>query len=433
MGLRWETNGGEAQGAWVGVIPVVHERQEEIVMGYLIIGGSVAGLSCAKKLRELEPHSDVTILSEEEKSYAKMALPYLLTEERDIGLAVPEGVEFLGNTKAKELVSDERKVISEDGEAFRFDKLLIASGAGASVPEIQQSGSPAVFTVRDLSDIAGIQNIAEKARHKRMIISGAGLVSMEMGDAAAKLGFTPVFLISSHRVLSMILDDQGSELLAGDLAAKGAEIHFGESIKGVEARNGRVLVETQSGKEFSGDLVIIGKGAVPNTAFLGSSGIEVDRGVVVDEFLETNREGIFAAGDVCQAYDFVYRDKRVNALWPIAIEQGIHAAKNMTHFRIPYMGSVARNMVTAFGNTVFTAGISREEELETCRREQPTRYAKVVLRDGQLVGAIFINMKHDPGAYLFAMEQQTEVSQLKEVLLSGALSYTHLLPFLRGR
>jgi NADPH-dependent 2,4-dienoyl-CoA reductase/sulfur reductase-like enzyme len=401
-------------------------------MRYLIIGGSIAGLSCATKLRQLEPRSEVTVLSEEDKPYAKMALPYLLTGERDLRLAVPEGVEFLGNRKAGEVVPDERKVITKDGTPFAFDKLLIASGAGASVPELEGSGSSAVFTVRDLSDIQGIQGLLGKARQKKVIISGAGLVSMEMGDAVAKLGFTPVFLISSHRVFSMILDDPGSEVLTGDLAAKGAEVHFGESIKGVETRNEGVLVETQSGKEFTGDLVIIGKGAVPNTAFLASSGIEVDRGVMVDEFLETNSQGIFAAGDVCQGYDLVYGDKRVNALWPVAIEQGIHAAMNMTHFRIPYRGSVARNIVTAFGNTVFTAGLSRNEDLEIYRREGPRRYSKIVLRDGRLVGAIFINMRIDPGAYLFAMERQGEVSRLKEAMLSGSLSYTYLLPFLRG-
>ena len=112
------------------------------------------------------------------------------------------------------------------------------------------------------------------------------------------------------------------------------------------------------------------------------------------------------------------------------IEQGEHAAMNMTHFRIPYKGSVARNIVTTFGNTIFTAGLSRGSEPETYQRREKKSYSKIVVRDGCFVGAIFINADIDPGAYLFAIERQAEVSGLKDIMPSGSLSYTHLFPFL---
>ena len=267
-------------------------------MRYLIIGGSAGGLSCARKIRALETNADVVILSEEEKSYSKMSLPYLLLGKNDIWLDIPDGMQFLGGEKVTEILPNERKVITGHGEELGFDKLLIASGAGAAVPDFPGSTAPSVFTVRNLSDIYGIQRELEKARRKTVIISGAGLVSMEMGDAVSRLGFKPVFLISSHRVFSMILDDEGSEILAKDLSERGADIHFGESIKEAIPGDKALVVETASGKEFTGDLLTVGKGASPNTDFLPSSGIEVDRGVIVDEFLETNKKGIFAAGDV---------------------------------------------------------------------------------------------------------------------------------------
>jgi len=99
---------------------------------------------------------------------------------------------------------------------------------------------------------------------------------------------------------------------------------------------------------------------------------------------------------------------------------------------IPYRGSVARNIVTAFGNTIFTAGLSRGNELETYQRREKKSYSKIVVRDGRLVGAIFINVDIDPGAHLFAIERKAEVTGLKDVLLSDSLSYIHLSPFLRG-
>jgi nitrite reductase (NADH) large subunit len=405
---------------------------EEIAMKYLIIGGSIGGLSCARKIKELERNAEVIIPSEEKKPYSKMALPYLLLGESDIWLEVPPGVEFLGQEKVTEVLSDERKVLTAGGKEFGFDKLLIASGAGAAIPDFPGSTAPSVFTVRNLSDLHGIEGKLQKACQKKVIISGAGLVSMEMGDAVSKLGFKPVFLISSHRVFSMILDDEGSEILAKDLGEKGADIHFGERIRGAVSGDKALVVETASGKEFTGYLLVVGKAASPNTDFLPSSGIEVDRGVMVDEFLETNKKGIFAAGDVCQGYDLVYGEKRVNALWPVAIEQGTHAAMNMTHFKIPYRGSMARNIVTAFGNTVFIAGLSRASELESYKKREKNGYVRIVLRNGRLVGVICINVPVEPGAYLSAIQRQVNVSRLKDILLSWSLSYTHLFPSLRG-
>jgi nitrite reductase (NADH) large subunit len=400
-------------------------------MRYLIVGGSVAGISCAKKIRKLERNAEVAILSDEGRPYAKMALPYVLIDKRDIWLEAPDGVDFLADKKVSKVIPDEKKVVTEGTEEFGFDKLLIAAGAGAAIPDFEGSQSPFVFTVRNLSDIQGIEKRLKDARTKRAIISGAGLVSMEMGDALQKIGFTPIFLISSQRMLSMILDDTGSEIVAEDLKKKGAEVHFAESIKGVVLKDEAALVTTSSGNEFTGDVVIVGKGASPNIAFLESSGIEIDRGVIVDEFLETNKKGIFAAGDVCQGYDMVYGEKRVNALWPVAIEQGEHAAMNMTHFRKPYRGSVARNILTAFGNTIFTAGLSKDDGMETYQRREEKRYSKIVLKDNCLVGAIFINMGVDPGAYLFAIERKADVSGYKDAMLSGSFSYSNLFNFLR--
>jgi NAD(P)H-nitrite reductase large subunit len=103
---------------------------------------------------------------------------------------------------------------------------------------------------------------------------------------------------------------------------------------------------------------------------------------------------------------------------------------SMTRHDTPYRGSVARNIVTAFGNTIFTAGLSRSKDLEIYHRKERNKYSKIVLKDGQLAGAIFINVKINPGVYLFAIEKEADVSGLKDVLLSGSLSYTHLYSFL---
>lgn len=404
-------------------------------MRNFIIGGSIAALSCAQKLKELEKDSEVTILSdEEERPYARVLLPYILSgevKESDAELEIPQGITFLARKRVKEVIADEKEIVTEE-EKFKFDKLLISSGAKAKTSSFEGGPCNLVFTVRNLSDIRTIKEKLGEARRKKVIIFGAGLIGMEMGEAIRKIGYDPVFLVSSRRILSTILDNKGSEILRKDLRKKGIEFHFGEDIKKAQEDGEGIIVQTKSRRKFKGSLLIVGKGFSPNIEFLSSSGIETETGILVNEFLETNKKGIFAAGDVCQGYDKVQKGKRVNALWPVAVEQGKTAAVNMLYSNTPYKGSVSRNIITAFGNTIFAAGLStkegKKEEFEIYQRIEGRKYSKVVLREGKLVGAIFMNVEIDTGVYLFAIENELEVLKLKDVLLSGLLSYAHFYP-----
>ncbi|MBN1829686.1 MAG: NAD(P)/FAD-dependent oxidoreductase [Deltaproteobacteria bacterium] len=402
-------------------------------MRYCIIGGSVAGISCAARLRKLEPGAEVIVLSEEDYPYSKMTLPYLLSgkvSDTAVRLPVPEGVFFLEGKRAIKISPEEKTVFASDGTAYSYDKLLIATGARATVPDFEGSLSPRSFTVRNLSDISRMKTSLGSPSADKVLISGAGLVSIEMGDALWRLGFTPVFLVTSRRLLTVILDEEGSSILEEDLPRKGVEIRFGTTIGGASIKGDRIVVETKDGAQFDGQILVIGKGTTPNVEFLASSGIDLDWGVLVNEYLETTQKDIFAAGDVCQGYDSLFRDRRINALWPVAIEQGRHAAFNMTRPSLPYSGSMTRNIVTAFGNSVFTAGLSNTRELQTLVRRSGAHYAKIVCTEGRLAGCIFINAPVDPGVYVTAIAQGLEVSGIEETLLSGALSYAHFHPFL---
>lgn len=404
-------------------------------MRYLIIGSSVAGLVCAKKIKELQKDSEVTILSREEtKPYAKMTLPYLLSgeaEEDDVQLEVPHGVKLLLHKPAEQIFPHKKIVATADGKELRFDRLLISSGARAVTLDSEGSDSPRVFTVRDLSDIRKMKTALARSRGYKVIISGAGLVSIEIGEALSKLGYQPIFLASSNKVLSQILDADGSEILRKALVESGAELHFGENVQRVRDDRNGIIVQTEAGREYRGILFVVGKGVSPNIEFLSSSGIVVNRGILVNAFLETNKSDIFAAGDVCQGYDIVHRRRKVNALWPVAVEQGKYAALNMTGLNVPYKGSIARNFVTAFGTTIFTAGLSNDQQCENYRWCQGQKYSKIALRDGKLVGVILINVNAATGVYVFAIENELEISSLKSTMLSGALSYAHFYSFLR--
>jgi len=166
----------------------------------------------------------------------------------------------------------------------------------------------------------------------------------------------------------------------------------------------------------------LGTGVKPAVEMVRGTDIKVNRGIVVDDHLRTNLDGIYAAGDVAEARDIVFGDVRLHALWPIAVEQGKIAGANMIGLNIPYKGSVSRNIATIFGKTLFTGGMSIEDKFDVIRKVSDGDYRKIVLRDGVLKGFIFIGEVKEPGAYLYAMENQLKVSHLLDKLLDGNLS-----------
>jgi len=226
-------------------------------------------------------------------------------------------------------------------------------------------------------------------------------------------------VISSNRVLSRILDLPASVLVARELAENELEVITGEGIERIE--EGRAYL--RSGKVRECDLVVFGKGVRPNVDFLKGSGIKTNRGIIVDERQETNVEGVYAAGDVAETMDIVYGGRRVNALWPTAVEQGRIAALNMASKPAIYKGSIAHNMLEVFGLPIFTAGMGREEGPQVLRKRGKDFYHKIVLDDGILKGVIFVGEVKNEGFYLFLMKNRVDVSPFTTALLNNTLGY----------
>jgi len=393
-------------------------------LNYLIIGASAAGLAAAETLRQVDPDGRVAILCRETRPYSRVLLPHLLAgavEERDVFLSVPEGVELLGGKEVVGVDPGQREVAVSTGHAFPFDKLLVASGASPVRPEVEGADLPFVFTVRHLSDVRRMRERVEKG--KRAVIAGGGLVSMRVGEALHGLGMEVTFVISSDRVLSRILDRPASAIVERALAERGIEVIKGDEIVHIVEGEARL----RSGKRRKCALVVFGKGVRPNVGFLQGSGIEVRRGVVVDERQRTNLADIYAAGDVAEAMDIAYGERRINALWPVAREQGHIAALNMAGVPAVYEGSVARNTLEVFGLPIFTAGMGREEGPEVLREQGKGFYRKLVLDRGVLKGVIFVGRMANEGLYLFLIKRKVDVSSFARPLLKNAFGYPDLV------
>ncbi len=404
-------------------------------MKHIIIGSSIAGLCAAKKIKEINPKDEVIVISEENvKPYGKMTLPYLLSGEATIDdsyLNIPDGIELLLDKKVIKIDTENKSITTNSNEKFTYDELLIATGAHAYVPEIPGSTLPSVLSVRNLKDIEKIKNKIKQSNEKRVILSGAGLVNMEIGNALLQIGISITYVVHSNRVLSQIIDKEASKIVEEGLSKSGIEVLKCESIKEIEEKDGTTFAKLESGKVLKGACIIFGKGVKPNVNRIEGTGIKTNRGIYINKLLETNIKDIYAAEDVVEVKDIVYDDERMHALWPVAAEQGKIAGANMAGIKFIYPGDVSRNILTIFGKTIFTGGISKEDKFDVHRKNVNGEYRKIVLEKGKLRGFILMGEVESPGVYLYVMKNEIEVSTLKSSLLYGNISYSELYPSVR--
>ncbi len=394
-------------------------------MKYVIIGAGPAGLNAAATLRQVDPGGVVTILSGEgTPPYAKMVLPYLLAgvmEEKNLYLPVPDGVNFCVGRKVIRINTKRRTIETDNRETVEYDKLLVATGGVPERPAIKGSDYPFVSTIRDLPDVQRIQKLMKGKKKKgHAVIAGAGPVSMETGDALHKLGMKVTLVVTSNRVFSTMLDVQAAAVVEDHLQRQGVDILKGEDIVRIGAK-GKITLS--SGKTLDSNLVIFGKGVSPCVAFLADSGIAVRRGITVNEHMETNITGIFAAGDAVETKDLVVGDQRVNALWPAAVEQGRITALNMAGIPAIYDGSLSRNILRVFGLSIFVAGQGRADGPEIKVFSGSGFYHKIVMNKGVLKGFIFIGDIRHEGLYRDILQRRTDAGPFANALLKGTFAY----------
>jgi NADPH-dependent 2,4-dienoyl-CoA reductase/sulfur reductase-like enzyme len=394
-------------------------------MKYVIIGAGPAGLHAAATLRRVDSGGDVTLFSgEATPPYAKMVLPYLLAglmEEKNLFLPVPDGVNFRTGCKVTRINALQRTLETDNGETVEYDRLLIATGGVPERPVIRGSDYPFVLTIRDLPDVRQIQKLLkDKNKKGHAVIAGAGPVSMETGDALHRMGMKITLIVTSNRVFSTMLDVPGAAVVEEHLRLQGVDILKGEDIVSIDS-GGKVTL--RSGVVLDSNLVVFGKGVNPCVGFLADSGIAVRRGIAVNEHMETNIPGIFAAGDAVETKDLVVGDQRVNALWPAAVEQGRIAALNMAGISASYDGSLSRNILRVFGLSIFVAGQGRADGSEIKVSTGTGLYHKIVMEKGILKGFIFIGEVRHEGLYRDILQRQTGVGPFANALLRGSFTY----------
>lgn len=402
-------------------------------MKVVIVGASAAGLTCLDTLVRFSPQSDITIVSEEPYSpYCRCLLTYYLggmLKEKQMVIrdttSYPANTHFLFGERVEKIDTAGKSVILSSGKEITYDKLLIATGSNPVKPEYYDERKK-TFTLRYMDDAKKI----EPHLRSKAIVLGGGFVGIKAAAGLTERNIGVTIVIGSRYPLSMIADEQTSRFVGKDLKEMGIDIRSGEDIADVKDGNGSVRVSLSSGFELDSDAIIVGKGVKPRIDLAKQAGIKTDMGVTVNEFLETSAEGVYAAGDCCETMDISRNRIWVNAIWPVAVEQGYCAALNMLGLRAPYPGSVGMNSLKTKAFHLIVAGVLKAGEGVSIFEKyisSTNQFRKLAVRDNVPVGMAFYNNPEDAGVMINLIKKGTPLDVDPAKIVSNEVSTMDIL------
>lgn len=393
---------------------------------YLILGNSAAGIACIEAIRLHDKTSEIALVSEEEfRIYSRCLLPYFLAGDiRDQRLLYRTDSFYRANrvtpylgTRCEKVVPEERIALLAGGQSIRFDRALIATGARPVIPTIKGIEKDGVFALRTIEDVRGILKFVKRAKH--VAVLGGGLVGMKAAYGLSKHVRDVSVIVKSDQILSRILDPKAA-LIVQHWVEKRARILTNLEAVEVLGRGKVEAIRLNNGRAFECDIVVIAKGAVPNSEIIAGSAGTTDHCISVDEFQKTSLEDVYAAGDVARTKERRPDELKINALWPNAVEQGRVAGVNMAGGAERYDGSSAMNSVEFFGLPVISAGATAPKEGFTeLIYEDKNRnvYKKVFLSGHAVVGMLFVNDIKSASVIRNLIRTKTEISGIRDIIL----------------
>src|SRR5581483_8267413 len=264
-------------------------------------------------------------------------------------LQVPEAKVFLRNqewpaknnielhleTRAERVDSTERVVYTNTGKAFPYDRLLIATGGRPNHLKVPGAESTRfLYNFQYLDDAKHIS--ARIADSKTGVVTGGSYIAYELAEAFRARGLDTYWLIRGPRFLRYILEEEGGELVDRIAREHGVHMLYGEVIASLEPHDGKTTVVTGTGQRIEADLIGAGLGLTMNMELLASTPVKMNKGVLTDEYLQTNVPEIFSAGDCAEFYDPFTKTNYMMGTWASATHHGRLAAQNMQGAHQPY-------------------------------------------------------------------------------------------------
>jgi NAD(P)H-nitrite reductase large subunit len=401
---------------------------------YVIIGGSAGGIGAVEAIREVDPVGTLTVISEEKvPQYSRPMISEYVSREATLDSMKYRGDQFWKNNNVQALTGrtatkidfKKKQVELDGGDRIGYEKLLIATGGKPFVPRMEGGEKDGVFTFTELSSAEGIE--AKLGHSKSAVVIGGGLIGVSASEALVKRGITVTLVELKDSILNLILDKTASDMAEKVLTEAGVTVITDQTVqrilgkKGNEASVGGVVMT--DGKEIPCDLVVVAIGVIPRTELVKETPMKVNRGIVVDRFMRTNIPDVYACGDVAEAHDFLIDGNRLLPLWPLAHMGGRVAGYNMAGKKVEYEGGTVMSSLKYFDLPIIAVGNVNPEDINNYEvlvelKPEKTVYKKILLKDGAIVGFIFLGDLERAGIFFRLLKNHVDVSEIKEELLS---------------
>lgn len=429
---------------------------------YLIIGNGAAGLSAAEIIRRRDAKGRITIISNEPYLfYSRPGIAYVINGQVSPQQIIARSKSFydehnfnlqLGTVTKIDPRSQRVRLL--DGVQLPYDVLLLATGSTAVPPPFPGGDLEGVLTFDTLDDAKKVIRHSRGAR--RAVVVGGGITAMELAEGMQRQGAQTHLLQRGDRIWPRLFDQRESDIVAQQIAHEGIALHYREEVSEIIGRRGRVAgVRLQSGATIDCQVVGVAIGVRPNLQLVRDLPISLDKGVLVNQAMQSSIPTLFAAGDVAQVYDRWTDAHHLDVLWPSAINEGRAAGYNMvdvahghTPLRYRYEKGSPFNAALLFGLHLTVIGrvgdnagrgeAEDEEEISYMSRGSSRVWTapfsshyrsawdkngadslRIVSANGRIVGALILGNQELADPLRQLIEHSVDLSAHEAALLAG--------------
>jgi len=392
---------------------------------YLIIGGGIAGTTAAEEIRSKHQNGSIAIVTEEsERLYSRVLLPHFLRNENSLEslfMRKPENyqqknIQLITSTKAIKIDTQNKIASTSDKGEIGYEKLLIASGGKVNKIDVLGADLPEVVYMRTLNDVRKIKEIITGM--DEAVVIGGGFIGADFAQIFVESNLKTSAIIRENSFWEDVVGENSGKLLSQILTRNGVNLVTEAQVAKFTGQEKLKSVQLTNGGEIKADIAGVGIGVHLDTEYLKDSGLTIKQGVVTNEFLETSVPGVWAAGDIAEFYDPLFKRYHSLGNWANASSQGRTTGINMAGGKVAFETASMYSINIFDSNFSFLGDPIVDEQTEVIERGgvEQGKLGRILLREDIITGASLINMPLERNAITNLIKNRTKIPASKNKL-----------------